>query len=161
MPRKCKFLLWASEDANKLPRSYLVLGMRLETDDKLRVCAKIFNDVNYPQVVYIPTQKKYKHMLCDKAFLLYVVHDKLYVKAIQQFQTLTQVFTLTEKGLVKIRKPSLDSCYLRLYHQYHSPKSSYSFFLVAKKKSALRTLSSSRTKTPGKKKLLIQRGDRC
>ena len=55
MPRKYKFLLWVFEDATKLPRSYLLLDMRSETDDKLRVRAKIFNDVNYPQVVYIPT----------------------------------------------------------------------------------------------------------
>ena len=55
MPRKYKFLLWAFEDATKLPRSYLILDMRPETNDKLRVRARIFNDINYPQVVYIST----------------------------------------------------------------------------------------------------------
>ena len=57
MPRKYKFLLWAFEDATKLPRSYLLLDMRPETDDKLRVRARIFNGVSYAQVVYIPTWK--------------------------------------------------------------------------------------------------------
>ena len=53
MPGKYKFLLLAFKDATKLPKPYLLLDMRLETDDKLCVCARIFNDVNYPQVVYI------------------------------------------------------------------------------------------------------------
>ena len=55
MSRKYTFLLRASEDATKLPKSYLLLDMRLETDDKLRICARISNDANYPQVVQIPT----------------------------------------------------------------------------------------------------------
>ena len=55
MPRKYTFLLRAFEDATKLPKSYLLLDMRLETDDKLRICARISNDANYPQVVEIPT----------------------------------------------------------------------------------------------------------
>ena len=55
MPRKYTFLLWAFEDATKLPRSYLLMDMRPETDNKLRVCARTFNDVSYPQVVYIST----------------------------------------------------------------------------------------------------------
>ena len=53
MPRKYKFLLWAFEDATKLPRSYLLFDMRPETDDRYRVRARIFNDKNQPQVVYI------------------------------------------------------------------------------------------------------------
>ena len=55
MPREYKFLLWAFEDATKLPRSYLLLDMRPETDNKLRVRARIFNDVSYSQVVYVLT----------------------------------------------------------------------------------------------------------
>ena len=47
MSRKYTFLLWAFEDATKLPRSYLILD--------IRVRARIFNGVNYPQVVYIST----------------------------------------------------------------------------------------------------------
>ena len=47
MPRKYKFLLWAFEDTAKLPGSYLLLDVRLQMDDKLRVCARIFNDVSY------------------------------------------------------------------------------------------------------------------
>ena len=50
MPRKYKFLLWGFEDATKLPRSYLLLDMRPETDNKLRVRARIFNDVSYPNI---------------------------------------------------------------------------------------------------------------
>ena len=41
MPEKYKFLLWGFEDATKLPRPYLLLDMRLETDDKLCVRARI------------------------------------------------------------------------------------------------------------------------
>ena len=55
MPRKYMFLLRVFEDATKLLRSYFLLDMRPETDDKFRICARILNDVNYPQVVYIPT----------------------------------------------------------------------------------------------------------
>ena len=55
MPRKYTFLLRVFEDATKLPKSYLLLDMGLETDDKLRIRARIFNDANYPQVVEIPT----------------------------------------------------------------------------------------------------------
>ena len=47
MPRKYKFLLCAFEDATKLPRSYLLLDMRSETDDRYRVRARIFNDKNH------------------------------------------------------------------------------------------------------------------
>ena len=50
MPRKYKFLLWGFEDATKLPRSYLLLDMRPETDNKLRVRARIFKDVSYPNI---------------------------------------------------------------------------------------------------------------
>ena len=46
MPRKYTFLLWAFEDATKLSRSYLLMDMRPETDNKLRVCARTFNDVS-------------------------------------------------------------------------------------------------------------------
>ena len=73
MPRKCKCLLWVFEDSTKLPRSYLLLDRRPETDNILGVRARIFSDVNYPQVVYIPTLKKYKYMPCYKSFLIYVV----------------------------------------------------------------------------------------
>ena len=45
----------AFEDVTKIRRSYLLLDMTPKTDDKLRVCVKISNDVSYPQVVYIPT----------------------------------------------------------------------------------------------------------
>ena len=48
MLKKYEFLLWAFKDATKLPRSYLLLDMRPETDDKLWVFARIFNDVSYP-----------------------------------------------------------------------------------------------------------------
>ena len=41
MPEKYKFLLRGFEDATKLPRPYLLLDMRLETDDKLCVRARI------------------------------------------------------------------------------------------------------------------------
>ena len=51
---KYKFLLWAFEDATKIPRPYLLLDMRPEKDDKFRVRARIFNDENYPQVAYSP-----------------------------------------------------------------------------------------------------------
>ena len=45
MPRKYIFLLWALEDATKLPRSYLLLNMRPETYNKLQFRAEIFSDV--------------------------------------------------------------------------------------------------------------------
>ena len=54
MPRKYKFLLWAFEDATKLPRSYLLPKMRPDTDDRNWVCARILHDANHPQVVYNP-----------------------------------------------------------------------------------------------------------
>ena len=60
MPREYRILLRAFEDATRLPRSYLLLNMRSETDDKFRVRARILNDVYYPQVAYFPTQKKCK-----------------------------------------------------------------------------------------------------
>ena len=47
MSRKYKCLLWAFEDATKLPRFYLLLDMRPERDDRYRVRARIFNDVNH------------------------------------------------------------------------------------------------------------------
>ena len=47
MPRKYKCLLWVFEDSTKLPRFYLLLDMRPERDDRYRVCARIFNDVNH------------------------------------------------------------------------------------------------------------------
>ena len=55
MPREYRILLRAFEDATRLPRSYLLLNMRPETDDKFRVRARILNDVYYPQVAYFPT----------------------------------------------------------------------------------------------------------
>ena len=55
MPEKYKFLLWTFEDATKEPRAYLLLDMRPETDDRYRVRARIFKDVNHLQIVYIPT----------------------------------------------------------------------------------------------------------
>ena len=45
MPRKYKFLLWAFEDATKLPRSYLLPKMRPDTDDRNWVCTRILRDV--------------------------------------------------------------------------------------------------------------------
>ena len=66
IPRKYKFLLWTFEDATKLPRSYLLLDMRPEADDKLWVRAKIFNDVNYLKLSIFQLRKKYKYILCDK-----------------------------------------------------------------------------------------------
>ena len=45
MPRKYIFLLWALEDATKLPRSYLLLNMRPETYNKLQFRAEVFSDV--------------------------------------------------------------------------------------------------------------------
>ena len=54
MPRKYKFLLWVFEGTTKLARSYLLLDMRSETDNRYRVCARIFHDKKQPQVVYIP-----------------------------------------------------------------------------------------------------------
>ena len=54
MPRKYTFLLWAFEDATKLPSSYLLPKMRPDTDDRNWVCARILRDVNHPQVVYNP-----------------------------------------------------------------------------------------------------------
>ena len=45
MPRKYIFLLWALEDATKLPRSYVLLNMRPETYNKLQFRAEIFSDV--------------------------------------------------------------------------------------------------------------------
>ena len=47
--------------------------MRPETNDKLRFRARTFNDLNYPQVVYIPTYKKCKYMLNDNSILIYLV----------------------------------------------------------------------------------------
>ena len=54
VPRKYMFLLRVFEDATKLLRSDFLRDMRPETDDKFRIRARILNDVNYPQVVYIP-----------------------------------------------------------------------------------------------------------
>ena len=47
MLRKYKFLLWTFEDAVKLPRSYVLLDLRLEVDDKLQIRARVFIDVNF------------------------------------------------------------------------------------------------------------------
>ena len=54
MPRKYKFLLWAFEDATQLPRSYLMLDMKPETDDKFRVRAKLLPH-EAPQLIYMPS----------------------------------------------------------------------------------------------------------
>ena len=47
MLRKYKFLLWTFEGAVKLPRSYVLLDLRLEVDDKLQIRARVFIDVNF------------------------------------------------------------------------------------------------------------------
>ena len=52
MPEKYKFLLWGFEDATKLPRPYLLLDMRLETDDKLCVRARINKNHEWKKVTY-------------------------------------------------------------------------------------------------------------
>ena len=46
---------------------------RQETDDRYWVCARIFIDVNHPQVVYNPAWKKYKYMTCNKSFLIHMI----------------------------------------------------------------------------------------
>lgn len=52
MSRKFKLLLWAFEDAIQIPRSYLMLDMKPETEDKFRIRAKILPH-ELPEVLYM------------------------------------------------------------------------------------------------------------
>ena len=51
MPSNTKFLLSCYRDATKLPHSYLLLDLKVNTDDKHRVRTNILHS---PQYVYIP-----------------------------------------------------------------------------------------------------------
>ena len=71
MPSKYKFLPWAFEDANKLPKSYLLLDMRPKTDDSIEFVPE-FSMTKTTLKLYAPQIRKvYKYILCDKSFLIH------------------------------------------------------------------------------------------
>ena len=65
-PNNSRFLVDAFEDATSAPYSYLLLDLRPETPEQLRVRAKVFEEEGKSAVVYVPSEPPIKTWCNDR-----------------------------------------------------------------------------------------------